>query len=436
LAAKLSIDPSVTYRRLGPQGVVLRRTTGAVTLLSPVAAFLWESMGAGATAFRLTGLLTENYDVSDERAAADVLSLLREWTSRRLIVTDGQPGPGPERPADPRERDLLTRLAAGLAVPVTCDWEITRDCNLRCLHCYVEAGRPLAGELTTSQALEVLGQLRSMGCLFLTLTGGEPLVRADLAEIVRAAAGEGLRVTLLTNGSLAGPSRARELAEAGLGACEISLYGRRPETHDSVTGVVGSFADGLSGLEAFVQAGLRVTVKFPVMRDTFEERFEVKKLAADRGAGFALAPLLSPTLRGGLGPCDLRVSDRQLTQLLAEGLYDPRPVLCEPATHKLRLGSDGTMFACDYLPIPIGRLPTSASPLDLWQSPAAAALRRAPWTTTPAAVCCECPLRSRCPRCPGLAQLEHGSYDAVHAEACRIARAFHSLAKGGVVHGL
>ena len=424
--------PSVSYRRLGEHGVVLHVPSGAVTVLSPVAAFLWEGLGnTETTVVDLVARLTREYDVSIEQAARDVDALIREWRARGLI-RDSEATSGPEsseggRPPDPRDKDLLTRLAASLAVPITCDWEVTLRCNHRCLHCYVAAGTPLDGELDAGQALSVVAQLREMGCLFLSLTGGEPLTRRDLPAIVREAGRAGMRVTLLTNASLAGRAEAGELAEAGLRACEISLYGGQSATHDGITRVAGSFQATLKGLRAFHAVGTKVTVKFLATRMAFDERLRVQDLALELGAGFRLGPLITPTLRGSLDPCGLRLTDDQLTKILAEGSYRPQEVRCEPATHKLRLGSDGSMYGCDFLPSPVGRLPAHGTPLGDWQSPAALALRGAAWTQTPPPKCADCPLRTTCPRCPGLAFLEHGSYEAIHIEACRIARLYNAV---------
>jgi radical SAM protein with 4Fe4S-binding SPASM domain len=402
-----------------------------VTILSPVAAFLWEGLGeTETTVAELVARLTREYDVSAERAARDVDALVREWRARGLIryseATGGPEGSEGERPPDPRDKELLTRLATSLAVPITCDWEVTLRCNQRCLHCYVAAGTPLDGELDPDQALSVVAQLREMGCLFLALTGGEPLARRDLPALVREANQAGMRVTLLTNATLAGPAETGKLAEAGLRACEVSLYGGEPATHDAITRITGSFRATLNGVRAFRAAGVKVTLKFLAMRPAFDERLRVQDLALQLGAGFSLGPLITPTLRGGLEPCELRLTDDQLTRILAEGSYRPQEVRCEPATHKLRLGSDGSMYGCDFLPSPVGRLPARGAPLGEWRSPAALALRGAAWTQTPPPKCAGCPLRTTCPRCPGLAFLEHGSYEAVHLEACRIARLHHA----------
>jgi radical SAM protein with 4Fe4S-binding SPASM domain len=130
-------------------------------------------------------------------------------------------------------------LAAQLErVPVTCFWEITSACNLRCIHCEADAGAPSPDELSTEEALALAADLASAGCRNVNLTGGEPLVRRDWPLLARRLAELGLSVTLISNGLLVDERAIERMVEAGVTGASISLDGDR-EVHDTIRVPVG-----------------------------------------------------------------------------------------------------------------------------------------------------------------------------------------------------
>ena len=123
--------------------------------------------------------------------------------------------------------ELLAQLG-GRRYPLGATFELTERCNLRCLHCYIQqpAGSPEAAsrELTLPQVRTVLDKMADAGCMFLVLTGGEPLLRPDFPEIWRHAKGKGMLTTLFTNGTLLTPQIADLLGEYRPYAAEITLF--------------------------------------------------------------------------------------------------------------------------------------------------------------------------------------------------------------------
>src|SRR6185295_11889737 len=100
--------------------------------------------------------------------------------------------------------------------PSLVSWNLTKRCNLRCPHCYVEAGKAAAHELSTEECLAVLGELRALGTEMVILTGGEPLLRRDIYEIASAASAAGLWVVMGTNGVLVTDAVAARMIECGV----------------------------------------------------------------------------------------------------------------------------------------------------------------------------------------------------------------------------
>jgi len=146
-------------------------------------------------------------------------------------------------------------------------WSCTRRCNLRCLHCYASgwagAGADIGDELTGDQAREMIDDLAGFAVPVLLFSGGEPLLREDLPELIAHAKGAGLRTVLSTNGTLITERLAERLAEAGLDYAGVSLDGLA-EANDAFRGVKGAFDSALAGIRncrsAAIKVGLRLTM--------------------------------------------------------------------------------------------------------------------------------------------------------------------------------
>lgn len=150
-------------------------------------------------------------------------------------------------------------------------WNVTRRCNLKCVHCYAHA-RDLASpdELSTRQGLAVLDDLAQFGSPVVLFSGGEPLMRPDLLELAGHAVSKGMRAVISTNGTLITPAVARELKTIGLSYVGISLDGMEP-VNDRFRGVKGAFGKALEGIHACQQAGIKVGLRFTMNRLNVEE---------------------------------------------------------------------------------------------------------------------------------------------------------------------
>ena len=179
----------------------------------------------------------------------------------------------------------LNSLTLAGNIPVAATLELTRRCPLSCLHCYLPEtrGRVRAGaELTTAQWKSIISQLAGAGALYLVFTGGEPLLRPDLAELCRFATDLTLAVRIYSTGLGLTPAQAEEFKKAGVSAFELSLYGG-PSAHDAITGVKGSFKRSLAAARLLKKAGLKVKLKTPLMKDNFLQAGRLRALAAREG---------------------------------------------------------------------------------------------------------------------------------------------------------
>lgn len=210
--------------------------------------------------------------------------------------------------------------AAQVRRPIAATLELTRRCNLRCVHCYLgdqaAQHRRQAEELGTAAVQAAISEWVEAGCLYLTITGGEPLLRPDFSAIYRHARELGMVVTVFSNGTLVDDPIAALFAEIPPRKVEISLYGATAATHDGITGVPGSHARAWEGIRRLQAAGVRLALKTVVMLPNRHEFEAMARQAAEVGAGFRHDAALFPCLHGGSrAPVALRIPPEEAVAL-------------------------------------------------------------------------------------------------------------------------
>lgn len=191
-------------------------------------------------------------------------------------------------------------------------------CNQKCLHCYA-ANQPLAeaSELDTDQWLAVLQKCRTAGISQVTFTGGEPTLRHDLVQLVRAA--QWFVTRLNTNGRMLTSALCRELREASLDAVQITLYSADADTHNALVGAPG-FADTVAGIRNAVEAGLNVSINTPLCSLNRDYRATLE-LAHSLGVRYVTCSGLIPAGCARTEPSlATRLSAEDLTDLLRDAM--------------------------------------------------------------------------------------------------------------------
>ncbi len=164
-------------------------------------------------------------------------------------------------------------------------WELTSRCNLDCLHC--RAGGPHDAEpgvLNTEQILKTIDDIEQVGKPILVLTGGEPLLRKDLFDIIPYAVQKGFRIALASNGVLINKKMAIKIKEASVARVSLSIDGASAQTHDSFRGLPGSFKGAMDGFENLKSAGIPVQLNTTITKANINELPEIMHLAENMGA--------------------------------------------------------------------------------------------------------------------------------------------------------
>lgn len=209
-------------------------------------------------------------------------------------------------------------------------WEMTTACNLSCIHCHASGGRRAPDELTTAEAKRMLDQLAQVAEFrMMAFTGGEPLVRSDVFELMAYSQARGFTNTMATNATLIDDDVARRLQQYGLVIAAVSLDGLDAATHDYVRNQPGAFEAALRGIQALRRAGILLHINITVMEHNLDQVEALTDLVDELGTGILLMYQLVPVGRGravGQAALDLSANER-LIRFIAQAQRTTRAIM-------------------------------------------------------------------------------------------------------------
>ncbi|MEW6456723.1 MAG: radical SAM protein [Acidobacteriota bacterium] len=200
-------------------------------------------------------------------------------------------------------------------------WEITLACNLKCIHCHASSGKPLPDELTTEEGLQLLEEIVSIREFrMLVLTGGEPLIRRDIFEILEYGKNLGLKFVIATNGTLITEEIAFMLKEKGATGLAISIDASNSKVHNFIRNSLDAFDLAINGIKNAKKARLAIQINFTVMEYNANQLEDTVEFVNDLGADIILIYQLVPVGRGkSVGEARLRMKENEsLVNLIKE----------------------------------------------------------------------------------------------------------------------
>ena len=220
-----------------------------------------------------------------------------------------------EQRAELTDREYIrkfSRKATDQRIPLFGSIDITHRCNLKCIHCYMKSStdtkKNTLKELNTDQWKTIIDEITEAGCLFLLISGGEPLLRQDFTDIYLHAKKNGLLVTVFTNGTLINNEILELFDQFPPKAVEISLYGATSQTYENITGIKGSFKRCLTGIRSLIDHKINSKLKTILMTLNRHEYFDIENMAKELGVKFRFDPAIFPRLNGDQTPITLRVN--------------------------------------------------------------------------------------------------------------------------------
>ncbi len=267
-------------------------------------------------------------------------------------------------------------------VPLVLSWNVTRKCNLKCPHCYINAtNKGSIHELATDEAKNLIDQICEVSKPLLILSGGEPLLRKDVYELVRYGVAKGLKMGLGSNGSLIDDAAAKKLKKAGIETVSISLDSHIPEQHDEFRGVKGAWEKAVKAIKALRENDVLVQVNTTVTQQNYDQIDDIMSLAEKLGVENFHLFFLVPTGRGvkidDISPAKYEEMIRATFAKATRHKLNVRPSCapqfmriakemelnmsrwirgCIAGLYYCRVYPNGDVTPCPYLPIKLGNI--------------------------------------------------------------------------------
>ena len=318
---------------------------------------------------------------------------------------------------------LVAEMAAKalqMNIPLSVQLDLTYRCNERCIHCYLDHHDH--GEMTTAEIKDVLDQMADAGVFYLTISGGEILMRRDFFEILEYARLRTFCIKLKTNGILIRKKEADRIKALGVESVQISIYSHVPEVHDAITKLPGSLAQSIEAIRRLRAHGIHVIMANVLMVQNVHDYAGVRALAAELGAQFIMDPTITPMMDGDRSILNLNVDEAALREVFRnESLVggnieefcappqgpnaDELDMLpCSAGHTACYVSPYGDVYPCVQFPLPSGNVRRMKF-VDIWRdSPQLNEVRSIKLRDMP--TCSKCTHGGTCTRCPGLAYLE------------------------------
>lgn len=310
--------------------------------------------------------------------------------------------------------------------------ELTPRCNMNCVHCYLQK-KHLEKELEWERIREILDIIYEKGVLFLTFTGGEIFTRKDFCDIYGYAKEKGFMVELFTNG-LYVPDEVLDLLEKYPPVLvDVSIYGASEDTYYKVTGIHGAYEKVVKNCKRMIARNIRVSLRSPILQDTYGEIGEMKKNADDMGITFRTSFEISPTVEGDFVTQNYQVSVKEALRYEMEEFFgrgqrnlDQEPqdgaenkellFSCKMGRGAFVVDYEGNIFPCMKFRH-IGVKLDAANFDDIWQSYSQYHGMR----YREGHKCLDCAARYYCEICPAEMDFLYGDLQYRSNEACKIA---------------
>lgn len=320
-------------------------------------------------------------------------------------------------------------------IPLHVQMELTTRCNNDCIHCIRE--RNVENELTSTEIKGLLLELKEAGCMQLTFTGGEPLLREDFFDICKFASSKGFVLRLFSNATLINSSVAKRFKELKFKEIKTTVFSIREEVHDSITQIPGSLRKTLQALRFLGENRIPFRISAVIMKRNIYTLGELKAKAQEENWPFTWDPTIYPTYSGLEYPVLNRITNKEV-----EFLKDKRLLICKKyrnvaskrnelnyfylANLHCYISADGRVFPHASIRLQSGDL-KKQSFKEIWEnSPDLNWLRNLRVNDF---ACSGCAYFLRCFWGLGLAYSEHGKITARPKQYCMIASIMKKQAK-------
>jgi radical SAM protein with 4Fe4S-binding SPASM domain len=324
-------------------------------------------------------------------------------------------------------------------IPWRAVFEITNACQLNCIHCFHQ-DHVKKDELSTDIILRTIRDLRDLGTMQLTITGGEATMRSDVCEIIEAAINDGMNVQLQSNGQIEKSKLTKFCNFKTKFSIEISLLGDQ-KANDAITGQQGSYEKALDTIKILSKNSIKVRINTIVMQQNYESLMNLSDVCKRLNVGWQHSPMIYDDKNG-----NYRLNDEQLLEyyksftdeikLMSRLKYIKKEAVnyaknCNAGHTTILIDCRGNVYPCAWLRELLGNIKNDTLH-NIWfnNEKLKQSLNE---EKIGCSRCLECKYYPVCKRCPGYAYAETGKYDECPLEWCRHMKIQEKAVRGLVV---
>lgn len=319
--------------------------------------------------------------------------------------------------------------------------ELLTACNMECIHCYIPQHDSM-GKMSTEKVKEVLLELKNLGTLEITFTGGEIFLREDLWELISFSRKLGFNVSLFTNGTLINEEIANKLAEVYIQYVSLTIFSLKEDINDMITQRKGSLRKILTAIDLLEKYKIKIQIKTPVMEYNKYEYKEIKKFCDERGYTYVINATLFSKTDKDKSPLNYFINSDDLVNVIADidehsksnGIerdnkaFNGEDIICPSLSCSLFIDAEGKVYPCISFRYCIGDIYKDSIESILKNSILKKLQDKKKNTLTE---CKNCKYYTYCDRCPGNAYFEDESIDGCSHTAKKIAIARYIASEGG-----
>lgn len=303
----------------------------------------------------------------------------------------------------------LNEFASLNIIPVTATLELTYRCPVNCIHCYIDRSAVVVeNELSFKEYVRFIDEFRSMGGLYLILTGGDPFLHRDFEKIFNYARSKHIAVSVMSSGYGCDKPLLKRISNLGLMSFQATLHGHNNSIHDRFTKVDGSFEKTLDTLRTMKGLGVYVQAAVSINTNNIKHFNQIISFLESEKMNYVFNYEMLPKRTGDKSPAELNISENELSECysktgisqkhrLSGKLPDDPP--CNAARSLFSIDPSGRVFPCIELRVCAGDI-KNGSFLDIWKnSTVLNDIRHLKFKDL--SVCSKCELKDMCNRCPG-----------------------------------
>ncbi|OLE53166.1 MAG: hypothetical protein AUG51_14325 [Acidobacteria bacterium 13_1_20CM_3_53_8] len=381
-------ESHLIYRIIEDECLLVNGVTNKWYRLNQVGTLILENLKQPSTIKQLFDKVSGEIsidEVSPEELYTDINDFVHYLIAEQVIRPTRQP-PRPKGLIRVDDwRDELDAVGVELMIPTWAKIEVSTTCHLSCAHCYIPATeRSLKRELrvvreeremSDGEILSVIDQLADMGCLLLTLTGGEIFIRRNIFDILAYAHERGFILELFTSGTPLTPEKVSALSELNVGRVQVSVYSHDAETHDRFTGSAGSWKRSTAAIKLMAEKGLHVELVCSIVPDNYRDLEKIRELAASLGATCSYGYPITARTDQNRDTHSMRLDKTELRDAILSvpsffAMPEPKEKterICPAAVNMCSITSSGDVLPCSQFHLPAGNV-RDGQLSNIWQN--------------------------------------------------------------------